>query len=101
MPADTNILLRLVQPQSSGHESIRKAVELLCELILLEDSLETHNAWRKIVVAYGVSGVQVHDARLIAAMQVHRVPLLLTLNSGDFQRYSGITLLKPEDIIAG
>lgn len=29
--------------------------------------------WRRLVVNYGVSGVQVHDARLVATMLVHDV----------------------------
>jgi hypothetical protein len=42
-----------------------------------------------------VSGVQVHDARIAAAMRVHGVTHLLTLNTGDFTRYPGITAVHP------
>jgi predicted nucleic acid-binding protein len=38
---------------------------------LLVDSLAVQEEWRRILVAYSVSGVQVHDARLVAAMIVH------------------------------
>jgi predicted nucleic acid-binding protein len=31
-------------------------------------------------------GVQVHDARIVAVMNVHGVTHLLTLNGGDFSR---------------
>ena len=43
---------------------------------------------------YGVSGVQVHDARLVATMLVHDVTHILTFNTQDFIRY------RPEGIIA-
>lgn len=42
-----------------------------------------------LVVAHAVSGVQVHGARLAAAMRVHGVTHLLTLNTSDFERYPG------------
>ena len=50
--------------------------------------------WRRLVVNYGVSGVQVHDARLVATMLVHDVTHILTFNTQDFIRY------RPEGIIA-
>jgi hypothetical protein len=53
---------------------------------LLPDSLAVHAAWRKLFVTHGVSGVQVHDARLAAAMRVHGVKRTLTFNDRDFAR---------------
>jgi len=38
-------------------------------LRLLPDSLAVHQEWRKLLVIHNVSGVQVHDARLLAAMR--------------------------------
>ena len=49
----------------------------------------------KIVVQYGVSGVQVHDARLAAAMYAHGIREILTLNGSDFTRFAGITAIDP------
>jgi predicted nucleic acid-binding protein len=51
-----------------------------------------------MVVAYGVSGVQVHDARLAAAMRVHGMTHILTFNPADFQRYPGITVVHPANL---
>ena len=45
---------------------------------LLADSQEVYREWRKIVVQYNISGVQVHDARLAAAMYVHSVGNILS-----------------------
>jgi hypothetical protein len=47
------------------------------------------------VVTEGVSGVQVHDARLVAAMHVHQIGSLLTLNVQDFRRYGEIDIVSP------
>lgn len=55
--------------------------------------------WRSIVSDLQVRGVQVHDARLVAAMVVHDTPTILTFNKSDFARYSGITALDPAEVI--
>jgi len=65
---------------------------------LLPDSEAVYQEWRRIVVQHAVFGVQVHDARLVAAMRVHGVGHILTLNVTDFSRYSGITVVHPSNI---
>src|SRR5215210_7509356 len=114
--ADTNILLRWVQPHHPTYPVIQAALNALRrrgeamhitpqnliefwnsatrpldrngfgftpaqadqELTRLEayfrlapDTPEIYPAWRELVAAVGVSGVQVHDARLVAVMRVH------------------------------
>ena len=61
---------------------------------LLPDSPDVYPVWRRLVVDHRVSGVQVHDARLVATMLVHDVTHILTFNTQDFTRYA------PEGIIA-
>ena len=142
---DTNILLRLVQPDSPEYGTIRQCTDGLWErgadlfytsqnlaefwnvctrpadrngfgfsvaetderAALIEskfsfaaDSEATHQEWRRIVVEAGVSGIQVHDARIVAAMRVHGIANLLTLNVKDFRRFSGITVLSPDEVLA-
>ncbi len=67
---------------------------------LLPDDKNVHKEWRKLVVNFGVSGVQVHDARIAAAMLVHQVTHILTFNTSDFTRYSnlGIVAVDPKTI---
>ena len=57
------------------------------------DSEATHEEWRRIVVEARVSGIQVHDARMVASMRVRGIANLLTLNARDFHRFSGISVL--------
>ena len=61
---------------------------------LLPDSQAVYRVWRRLIVEYHVSSVQVHDARLVAAMVVHDVTHILTFNTQDFTRYA------PERIVA-
>ena len=65
---------------------------------LLPDSEAVYREWRRIVVEYKISGVQVHDARLAAVMYVHRVEHILTLNVADFGRYAGLTAVHPDRV---
>jgi hypothetical protein len=37
---------------------------------------------------------------MVAAMRVHGIANLLTLNAKDFRRLSGITVLAPDDVLA-
>ena len=53
-----------------------------------------------MLVDYGVSGVQVHDARLAATMRVHGVQRILTFNVQDFRRYTGIEAVLPQSVTA-
>jgi predicted nucleic acid-binding protein len=68
--------------------------------ILLPDVEAIHHEWRRLVFAYGVSGAKVHDARIVAAMIVHGVRQILTLDGSDFERYSEIVIVAPQNIPA-
>ena len=67
-------------------------------MIFLPDNEAVYREWRRIVVQHSVVGVQVHDARLAAAMYAHRVNHILTVNVSDFSRYSGLTAVHPTSL---
>jgi predicted nucleic acid-binding protein len=56
---------------------------------LLGETPAIYPAWKTIVVALGVIGKQVHDARLVAVCHVHAVTHLLTFNVSHFVRMAG------------
>jgi predicted nucleic acid-binding protein len=66
---------------------------------LLPDLPTIHAEWRQLVVRAGVSGVKAHDARLVAVMRAHGLTHLLTFNAPDFQRFTGITVVHPQDVV--
>jgi predicted nucleic acid-binding protein len=82
----------------SPQETDRLARFFEQKLRFLPDSLAVHDEWRKLLVAHGVSGVQVHDARLVAAMRVHGVKRILTFNGRDFARYGGMEAVHPGSV---
>ena len=66
---------------------------------ILPDTAEIYTEWRRLVVAYSVMGVNVHDARLVAVMLVNGLTHILTFNTRDFTRYSEITAIHPTAIM--
>jgi len=67
-------------------------------LTLLPDSPAAYSEWKRLVVKHSVLGAKVHDARLVAAMNVHHVGKLLTFNADDFIRY-GLQILHPSSLV--
>lgn len=98
-----NALTRPISRNGFGltpEEANRKAEQVEAQLQLLPDSIQVHREWRQMLVDYGISGVQVHDARLVAAMRVHGVKRILTFNAKDFRRFLDIEAVLPQDVAA-
>ena len=82
----------------SPQETDRLARTFEEKLRLLPDNLAVHEEWRRILVTHSVSGVQVHDARLVAATRVLGVKRILTFNDKDFARYTDIEAVHPRAV---
>jgi len=54
--------------------------------------------WHDLVVKLQLTGVQVHDARIVALMLTHGITRILTFDVEDFRRYAGITALSPHEL---
>jgi len=67
---------------------------------LLPDPPTLYDEWESLVVSHACHGRISYDARIVAAMRSHGITKLLTLNSSDFSRYPGLTLLDPARIVA-
>ena len=96
-----NVMTRPVSRNGFGlstSDADREVRVIEVGMSLLVDSAAVYHAWRRIVVQSSVSGVQVHDARLAAVMEVHGVFHILTLNTADFSRFSGITAVHPSAV---
>jgi len=65
---------------------------------VLPDTPAIYVQWRRLVVVYGVMGVNVHDARLVATMLVYNLTHILTFNTKDFNRYTEIIAVNPTNI---
>jgi predicted nucleic acid-binding protein len=65
---------------------------------VLPDTPAIYTEWRQLVATHFVLGKQVHDTRIVAAMNVHQVTRLLTFNAADFKRFSNIVLINPTTV---
>lgn len=65
---------------------------------ILPDAPGTYARWRHLVAAHAVSGRQVHDTHLVAAMLTHGVTRILTFNDADFARFGEVTALNPATV---
>ena len=65
----------------------------------LPDSRDVHDRWRVLLVNHEIMGVQVHDARLAASMYVHGINNLLTANVRDFERFGGLRVVHPSEVL--
>jgi predicted nucleic acid-binding protein len=79
-------------------ETDRRTRSIESVMALLPDGESVHREWRRLVVTYEVRGVQVHDARLAAAMPVHGVTRVLTMDESDFMRFAGVTRVHPRTL---
>jgi predicted nucleic acid-binding protein len=96
-----NVMTRAVTRNGFGltvAEAEREVRVIESGMSLLQDSEAVYHQWRKIVVEYGVSGVQVHDARLAATMYVHGISHILTFNVADFSRFRGLVAVHPNTV---
>ena len=97
-----NVYTRPVNRNGLGHtaeevgEEIRR---IKAFFTFVADTASIYDEWERLVVQYQVKGVNVHDARLTAAMLVHGLTDILTFNIEDFNRYAGeITPVNPTSI---
>ena len=79
-------------------ETSQSVEQLERAMTFLPDTGGVYSIWRQLVVTHNVRGVQVHDARLVAIMQVYGLTHILTMNQSDFLRYTGIQAIHPQQV---
>jgi predicted nucleic acid-binding protein len=96
-----NVYTRPLERNGLGHTAAEAEAEvnrLKAFFSLLPDTAAIYQEWERLVVVYAVRGVNVHDAKLVAAMLVHGLTHVLTFNISDFARYSEITAVHPTTV---
>jgi predicted nucleic acid-binding protein len=79
-------------------DAAKELTKLKTLFTVLPDSADILPRWEQLVIKYDVIGKQSHDARLVAAMAVHKASHLLTFNDRDFKRFTEITVVNPRNI---
>ena len=83
---------------ASGERAVAEWMTVFQPLL---DERGVFGHWRDLVSAHEVKGKNAHDARLVAAMQRHRVTTLVTFNTPDFARFTEINVFSPADVLNG
>jgi len=92
-----NVCTRPIERNGLGLSHTQVEAEVLrieAAFSLLEDGGAVYREWRRLVLQHKVSGVQVHDCYIAAAMKVHGINRILTFNASDFSRY-GLVVINP------
>lgn len=80
-------------------EAAMSEVAILKRLfLLLPEPADIFDEWERLVTAQRVQGKNVHDARLVAAMNLHGLKRILTFNVADFARYPNIEAVHPQSL---
>lgn len=79
-------------------ETARQIGKLKALFTLLPDNSDIFREWEQLVHQHKVIGKQAHDARLVAAMTIHKLTHILTFNTADFKRFDGITVVNPASV---
>jgi predicted nucleic acid-binding protein len=84
----------LGQPTTVADQVLRSLEQVFPRL---PEPDEAYDRWRDLVVRFGITGVKVHDARLVALMLANGIFRILTFNASDFRRYEvlGIRAIDP------
>ncbi len=63
---------------------------------MAEETSAVHTQLIHLLRAYSIAGKQIHDANIVATMQVYDIRTLFTLNTTDFQRFhDAIQIISP------
>ena len=97
-----NVCTRPEQDNGYGYsvyEADREVSAFECSFPVLKNLSAIYDVWRELIKRYEVIGKQIHDTRLVAAMQVHGIEQILTFNTKDFQRYEEIQAIHPQTLL--
>lgn len=80
-------------------EAESEILQIKLHFVLKTEDETLFENWENLVKNYRVIGKTTHDARIVAAMQSHKITNLLTFNVSDFKRYSDIiNIFDPKEI---
>jgi predicted nucleic acid-binding protein len=71
-------------------------IEKVCDVVT--EDRDSFHLWKELLIAHSITGVAVHDARLVSVMLAHGISAIVTFNTRDFQRYAGIVVRAPSEV---
>lgn len=81
-------------------EKIRDEINQLTSVFpVMDEVTRILPAWLDLVTENAVMGKRAHDARIASLMLSSDVRHILTLNPKDFLGFSGVTVIRPQEIV--
>ena len=65
---------------------------------LCYETSDVFQEWRRLLAEFDIPGRQIHDARLAAAVTVHRLDQVLTFDTKYFSRFPAINVADPAKV---
>jgi predicted nucleic acid-binding protein len=84
----------------SNEAAIAEIARVISLAELLSDSSAIYPEWLKLIEKHKIAGKRGHDARLVAAMNIHGISAIATFNRKDFVPYGRVQVLSPEELSA-
>ena len=75
--------------------------EFLRYLNLYDETVDVSARLRQLAITYNLRGKRIHDANIVATMEVHEISTLLTQNGADFAAFEDIVILSVQDVSDG
>jgi predicted nucleic acid-binding protein len=82
----------------NSERTTRETAEMQQRFRFLKDSPEIFTRWLELVRSFSVTGKRVHDARLVAVLEVYAVENLITFNIADFGVFPSVSLVDPRSL---
>lgn len=83
----------------SPEQTLAEVRKLERFLHLLPDTQQAYIEWKLLIVRHSVTGVRVHDARLVSLMKVHGINRILTFDKDDFKTF-GLEVIHPASVVS-
>ena len=82
-----------------SERTAREVVELQKRFRFLKDSPKIFTHRLELVRNFSITGKRVHDARLVAVLEVHAVENLITFNISDFLAFPSLSIVDPRSLV--
>jgi predicted nucleic acid-binding protein len=95
------VCTRPIEKNGLGYEAARVGryiARFESVFTILFEAERGYREWKRLVTAHAITGTEVHDTRIVAAMIAHGIVNILTFNVKDFQRYGGINVMHPAKV---
>jgi predicted nucleic acid-binding protein len=95
------VATRTLAENGLGMTTVAAEVEiekLIEQFHFYRDERAIFDRWQALVVQHQVSGKTGHDARLVAAMERHRIKQLVSFNDQHFRRFPSVSVIHPDRI---